>query len=194
MPLIKDKDRYKKLSTINAKQTGQPQQPVNRTINETLRESQESSDQIRSEDNLASLDTQNSSPTLEFIKPEANTVTNIVTLNKEESLVNLVLCSLSGAIIDLHWSFSPPEDLTFTNSSGVITAVTGGETVRIVAYTIATKETFSLSHILSTMVINRTKAVDETEPQNGLFSNVSRPIYFYYVANAAAVDITYAIV
>jgi hypothetical protein len=194
MPLIKDKDRYKKLSRIDAKQTEQPKEPVNRVINKTLRDRQEASDNIKSEAILDSLNLQNSSPELAFSKPAADTVTNIVTLQPGESLVNLVLCSISGAIIDLHWSFDSPEDLTFTNSSGVITAVTGGETVRIVAYTISAKETVSLSHILSTMVVNRRMLVDETEPQNGLFSNISNPIYFYYVANAATVDITYAIV
>ena len=89
MPLIKDKDRYKKLSRIDAKQTGQPKKPVNKVINKTLRDRQEVSDNIKSEAILDSLNLQNSSPELSFSKPAADTVTNIVTLQPEESLVNL---------------------------------------------------------------------------------------------------------
>jgi hypothetical protein len=190
MPLIKDKDRYKKLTRIDAKQTGQPKKPVNRIINKTLRDRKEASDNIKSEAILDSLDSQNSSPTLEFVKPEADTVTNIITLNKGDSLIELFIYNDAAAtlVFNVHWSFSPPEELTFTHSSGKITSVTGGETIGFL------KGSFGTGLSASMLILNNTNANLPffSDPVH-LFSNVPKTVYFYFVADRKDANITYSI-
>ena len=100
-----------------------------------------------------------------------NIVENIFTLDAGSTLKDIIIShydlSASYSIVSLHWSSIPHENLTFTVSSGVITAVEGGNTFRLLTDSFVTQSTLSLA-------------------SNGLFNtfeNVSKPIYFYAVCS-----------
>ena len=108
----------------------------------------------------------------------ANTVENIFTLNTGSTLKDIVINHYHGSgtssVMSLHWSFKPIEDLTFTVSTGVITAVTGGNLFRLFTDTFASPTTLSLG-------------------SNGLFNtfeNVNKPIYFYAVCSVLGLTFT----
>ena len=65
-----------------------------------------------------------------------NEVENIFTLNKGESIMDIIIShyhsSSTTSVFGLYWSSSPENELTFTVSSGVIPAVTGGTIFRLV--------------------------------------------------------------
>jgi len=101
----------------------------------------------------------------------ANIVENIFTLDTGSTLKDIVINHYHGSgtssVMSLHWSFKPIEDLTFTVSTGVITAVTGGNIFRLFTDTFTSPTTLSLA-------------------SNGLFNtfeNVNKPIYFYAVCS-----------
>ena len=101
----------------------------------------------------------------------ANTVENIFTLDTGSTLKDIIINHYHGSgtssVISLHWSFKSIKDLTFTVSTGVITAVTGGNLFRLFTDTFTSPTTLSLA-------------------SNGLFNtfeNVNKPIYFYAVCS-----------
>ena len=100
-----------------------------------------------------------------------NIVENIFTLDVGSTLKDIIIshydASGTASVISLHWSSIPHENLTFTVSSGVITAAEGGNTFRLLTDTFASQSTLSLA-------------------SNGLFNtfeNVNKPIYFYAVCS-----------
>jgi hypothetical protein len=194
MPLIKDKDRYKKLSARNRgrSQITQPLNLPNKQISSPRRKRIESIDTKRSEEIINSVNS--SSPRLNYIKPTVNTVTNIVTLKPGDSLINLLVANAeSTGNCDIHWSFTPSKDLTFTTSSGVITAVSGGQTMRVNKNTLTAYEVFTLGSLLNTVNSGEYNNNRDYEyKQFSLFDNVGKTIYFYFVSNVS-VDITYGI-
>lgn len=107
----------------------------------------------------------------------ANKVENILTLSEGESLKDIIIShySASGAsVISLHWSPYPISDLTFTVSSGIITAVSGGITYRLFS------DTFEIN---STLPLNSSNMFDS-------FNNISKTIYFYAVCSVTGPEIT----
>ena len=107
-----------------------------------------------------------------------NLVENIFTLDTGSTLKDIVINHYHGSgtssVMSLHWSFKPIEDLTFTVSTGVITAVTGGNLFRLFTDTFASPTTLSLG-------------------SNGLFNtfeNVNKPIYFYAVCSVLGPTLT----
>ena len=183
MPLISDKDRYNKLS----KDRGALKHSVDsstKTTNHTLRESEKIVTAERKE-NFAK-EERSSNVELGYHKDgTANEVYLLFTLNKGESLVNVSLSHFNAAgtnIYELHWSFNPPGDLTFTvGSDGKITAVSGGDTIKLLSDALGSGEQHSLLAYLGTMSANLS-----------MFDNVSQPVYFYYVSSRSGTDITYA--
>ena len=108
----------------------------------------------------------------------ANIVENIFTLDTGSTLKDIVINhyheSGTSSVMSLHWSFKSIEDLTFTVSTGVITAVTGGNLFRLFTDTFASPTTLSLG-------------------SNGLFNtfeNVNKPIYFYAVCSVLGPTLT----
>ena len=191
MPLIKDKDRYKKLSRRDRLPSNRTDYP-NKIINKDLREKQQATENRKSEALLSS-----NSPRLNFSKPAAGVVTNILTLSPGESLLNIVLCNLTGGTIcDIHWSYDSPDKLTFTVSAGVITAVSGGTTVKLMSDQLNGGETISIASVLASTLISggHGKALTKSfEPPSSMFANVEKTVYFYMSVNAKEIDVTYAI-
>jgi hypothetical protein len=101
----------------------------------------------------------------------ANTTENIFILDEGSALKDIILNHYHGSgtssVISLHWSFKPIEDLTFTVSSGVITAVSGGVAYRLFTDTFVSQSTLSLA---SSGLFNT-------------FENINRAIYFYAVCS-----------
>jgi hypothetical protein len=101
----------------------------------------------------------------------ADTVENIFTLDTGSTLKDVIIShyhvSGTSSVISLHWSSIPKEDLTFTVSSGVITAITGGNAFRLFTDTFISQSTLSLAN---------------NELFN-TFENVNKPIYFYAVCS-----------
>ena len=178
MPLIKDKDRYKKLSRRENKLVGKPQNPVNKITNKTLRDKEEASDKRKSEAILKSQEQPNVNVTI--TKSVADTGGNVIallTLGRGESLINIVITNTTGGALnyDLHWSFTSRNQLTFTTSAGLITGVTGGETACLSKAALASNTTVSLTESLNI---------------KNMFSNIQVPIYFYIMSRDAGIDIT----
>jgi len=101
----------------------------------------------------------------------ANKVENIFTIDTGSTLKDIVISHYHGSgtssVISLHWSSVPNQELTFTVSTGVITAATGGSVFRLFTDTFTSPTTLSLA-------------------SNGLFNtfeNVRNPIYFYAVCS-----------
>ena len=190
MPLIKDKDRYKKLSRRDRLPSNRTDYP-NKIVNKDLREKQQATENRKSEALLSS-----NSPRLNFSKPAAGVVTNILTLSPGESLLNIVLCNLTGGTVcDIHWSYDSIDKLTFTVTGGMITAVSGGTTIRLMADTMNGGETISLASVLaSTLITGHGKSVVRSsfEPPSSMFANVEKTVYFYMSVSAKEIDVTYA--
>ena len=190
MPLIKDKDRYKKLTRRDSLSTNRQDYP-NKSINKDLRKKQQDVDNKRSDVLLTS-----TLPKLNFAKPKGGEVTHILTLKPGQSLLNLTVCNKeSSPAFDLHWSFDSPDKLTFTVGSGVITDVTGGTTIRLMADTMSALETVSMASVLSSMLTGGgARTVTKSfEPPSSMFANVEKTIYFYMSVSASTIDVTYAI-
>lgn len=105
-----------------------------------------------------------------------NSVDNIFTLNKGQTLKDVIVShynsSSSSSVISIYWSVSPYVDLTFTVSSGVITAVTGGNITRLVTDTFVSKSTLSLNELAYA------------------FESVNKNIYFYAVCSVLGPEFT----
>ena len=193
MPLISDKDRYNKISRKDRGDLKHTIDYSTKTTGHNLREKEEKVSLKRAE-NFKSNDS-NLHPTLGFFKDgEVNQVTHLLTLNPGESLINIHFSHYSTVgtnIYELHWSYSPPEDLTFTTDSGRITAVSGGRTVRIIAGTLSSTETGSLIGILGSVTLEKTD-LGGSNPFMSIFHNVSQSVYFYYVPSRVGTDVTFA--
>jgi len=198
MPLISDKDRYNKLS----KDRGALKHSVNsstKTTNHTLRENEKIVESKRKEnfdkEEQSSTNVSLTNVDLGYHKDgTADEVVYLLTLEKGESLININFShynETSSNNYELHWSHTPPDDLTFTASSGRITAVSGGETIRIIASVLSSQETSSLLGVLGSVAIDKTD-LGGPNPFMSIFHNVERRIYFYYVPSVAGTDITYA--
>ena len=107
-----------------------------------------------------------------------NEVENIFTLKKGESIMDIIIShyhsSSTTSVFGLYWSSSPEKDLTFTISSGVITAVTGGNIFRLVTESLPTGTTLSLA---SSGMFNT-------------FNNMSTDIYFYSLCSVLGPELT----
>ena len=82
--------------------------------------------------------------------------------------------SSTTSVFGLYWSSSPENELTFTVSSGVITAVTGGTIFRLVTESLPTGTTLSLA---SSGMFNT-------------FNNISTDIYFYSLCSVLGPELT----
>lgn len=106
-----------------------------------------------------------------------NTVEQVVALVSGESLDDIIISHYSASgnsTVGIYWSTSPTSGLTFTVSSGVITAVTGGTIYRLITESFASYSTLSLA---SGGMFNT-------------FNNISKNIYLYAVCSALGPEFT----
>ena len=108
----------------------------------------------------------------------ADTVQNIAILSKGEILNDIIIsyynAATSETTVSMYWSTDPANELTFTTSSGIITAVEGGDIYRLFTEIMPSSSTMSLSN-------------------NGLFNsfnNISKNIYFYALSSATGTELT----
>ena len=80
--------------------------------------------------------------------PTINKVTLVATIQSGETLLDIIISHYNASgnsTVSLYWSASPPEDLTFTAASGLITAVTGGTAYRLLSESFPAHSTLSLA-------------------------------------------------
>jgi hypothetical protein len=177
MPLIKDKDRYKKISARDRGRARLGENPnlPNKLTNNTQREKQESIDKSRSED----ISVSNKLRTISFSVPTEDTVENIFTLDKGDTLENLIITQDgTSGYFEVAWSYGEPDEIT--HKAGTIESSAGPTTLRLVRET-SRATSYNFSSIL-----------DRQYEGSGLFNEVSRRIYFYYLSDRPSY-ITYVI-
>ena len=107
-----------------------------------------------------------------------NSVENISTLRKGESIIDIIIShyhvSSTASVVGLYWSTTPSSDLTFTASGGIITATTGGTVYRLLTESLPTGATLSLA---SSGMFNT-------------FNNISVDIYLYALCNVLGPELT----
>ena len=104
-----------------------------------------------------------------------NSAKLISTLVSGEILHDIIISHYSASgtsIVGVYWSVSPPEDLTFTISSGIITAVTGGQAHRLLSESFPSNSSLSLSDSFNS------------------FNNISKDIYIYAVCSVLVPELT----
>jgi len=107
--------------------------------------------------------------------PTVDSAKLISTLVSGEILHDIIISHYSASgnsIVGVYWSVSPPEDLTFTISSGIITAVTGGQAHRLLSESFPSNSSLSLSDSLNS------------------FNNISKNIYIYAVCSVLGPELT----
>ena len=107
-----------------------------------------------------------------------DSVENIFTLNKGESIMDIIIShyhvSSTPSVVGLYWSTTPSTDLTFTVSSGVITATSGGTLYRLLTESLPTGASLSLA---SSGMFNT-------------FNNISVDIYLYALCSVLGPELT----
>jgi|TARA_Y100000361_G_scaffold125372_1_gene118906 hypothetical protein len=123
---------------------------------------------------------ENSSTTTSFVPSAANTVYTLSAIQVDESLNEILISHYSASDteskISIHWSTTPINKLSFTVSSGLITATSGGKSTRLVSTTIPSESSFSLSAFLET--------------NKNLFRNDDKVVYLYVVCSVLGVEFT----
>jgi len=123
---------------------------------------------------------EDSSKTNSFVPSAINTVYELTAIQTEESLNDILIshynASDTESKISIHWSTIPINKLSFTVSSGLITATTGGITTRLLSTTIPSESSFTLSAFLET--------------NKNLFRNDDKVVYLYVVCSVLGVEFT----
>jgi|TARA_R110002020_G_scaffold460247_1_gene678664 hypothetical protein len=185
MPLIKDKDRYKKLSARDrgrGRVTEDSNLP-NKSINTTQRKRQDFAEERK-------LKESKSSGNFNSVKSiqHAASITNVFTLSKGQTLEKFLIVNGTGsATIDLHWSDFQQKDLTFESTETQQIIETNARTTRLFRRSMSAYDSFGGAN--DTNAVYKTSAPFEIKD---LFSNVDRDIYFY-LYTSAAMHVTYII-
>tara|TARA_R100001594_G_C3998954_1_gene254237 strand:+ start:397 stop:1020 length:624 start_codon:yes stop_codon:yes gene_type:complete len=111
---------------------------------------------------------------------ETNTVKSLFTLNEGNTLNNMIIHNYNSggaaSTIGVHWSSGDQTNISFTVSSGVITATTGATSTCLFSGQIPYLASIDLGSILNTV-----------------FKNVNKDIYFYVVSSLVGPSVTYSI-
>lgn len=190
MPLIKDKDRYKKLSARDrgrGRVTEDSNLP-NKSINTTQRKRQDFAE-VRKIKESKSLSNSNS---VKSIHVPENTLTTVITLSPGQTLKKFLIVNNSGTTqyFDLHWSFQQKSDLTLTivgAAAETIISEANNESTRLFKRTLGGYNSFAGANDVSP--VNKQTVSFDIED---LFNNVSKNIYFYFVSTTDT-HITYLI-
>ena len=112
-----------------------------------------------------------SSSTTSFVPSVINTAFTLTAIQTNEQLNDILIshydASGNDSKISIHWSTTPINKLSFTVSSGLITATTGGVTTRLLSTTIPSESSFTLSAFLET--------------NKNLFRSDDKVVYLYVV-------------
>ena len=179
MPLIKDKDRYKKLSSRDRGRAriSESSNLPNKSINISKRNNQELTEKKKTEDILeaSNLDSNLTSVNSTYI--DAGTFRNIFTLSKGQTLKKFLITNAtsSSTVFDLHWSFKQDSDLTFTTSDSGIIIESNNESTRLFRRAVVGYGSFAGANDLDPT--SKTTASFDIQD---LFNNVSTDIYFYF--------------
>ena len=194
MPLIKDKDRYKKLSSRDRGRArlSESSNLPNKSINISKRNNQELTEKRKTEDNLEASVNNSNLTSVQSIHVASTTVTNIFKLSKGQTLKKFLIVNDANATqyFDLHWSFKQKSDLTLTTAgtgSEIIISEANNESTRLFRRALGTYGSFAGVNDLSTS--NKQNQSFDIED---LFNNVSKDIYFYFVSTQDT-HITYLI-
>ena len=111
----------------------------------------------------------------------ANAVKSLFTLSKGDTLNNIAIHNYNGSsaasTIGVYWSSGDQTNISFTVSSGVITATTGAIATCLFSGEIPYLTSIDLGGILNT-----------------IFKNVNKDIYFYVVSSVVGPSVTYSTV
>ena len=122
----------------------------------------------------------NSSSTTSFIPSVVNKVYTLTAVQTDEQLNDILIshynASDTESKISIHWSTTPINNLSFTVSSGLITATSGGSSSRILSTTIPSESSFTLSAFLET--------------NKNLFRSDDKVVYLYVVCSVLGVEFT----
>ena len=123
---------------------------------------------------------ENSSSTTFFVPTVINTVYSLTTIQTDEQLNDILVshynASDTESKVSIHWSTTPINNLSFTVSSGLITATTGGNSTRLLSTTIPSESSCTLSAFLET--------------NKNLFRSGDKVVYLYVVCSVLGVEFT----
>tara|TARA_Y100001938_G_C8086976_1_gene432631 strand:- start:2169 stop:2774 length:606 start_codon:yes stop_codon:yes gene_type:complete len=108
-----------------------------------------------------------------------NTAQNLCFLSQGSTLNNILIQNTSSAssrFVSIHWSSGSQDNISFTVTSGIITATAGGSSTCLFAGNIPPLTGLDLSHIVST-----------------LFNKVNKEITLYIAASGASIHATHSI-
>ena len=190
MPLIKDKDRYKKLSSRDRGRArlSESSNLPNKSINISKRNNQESTEKKKTEDILEASNNDSNLTSIQSVHVDATILTQIFKLSKGQTLKKLLIASGEAAsVFDLHWSFKPQNDLKLTIPSAGRIVETNNESTRLFRRSLEI-----YASIEGTAVSGSHNNAHNNFDIKDLFTNVSTDIYFYFYASRNA-HITYLI-
>ena len=163
MPLIKDKDRYKKLVNVDKTKAYEPRQTGNVVTNVTQRNRQMATDKQKSE--VISVSSHNNIVE-SIITPTTSTVFTLTSINQNQSLIDVIMYNMSSgnAVVEFGWTHTDPESITFSSD----TVVVGSLVAPLFKTTVTSNGTTSLkSHTFRSI---------STEISS--FNNVDKTMYF----------------
>jgi len=177
MPLIKDKDRYKKLVNVDKTKAYEPRQTGNVVTNVTQRNRQMATDKQKSE--VISVSKHNNIVE-SLITPTSSSVFTLTSINENQSLIDVIMYNMhSGNVgVEFGWTHTNPESITFNTGTVVVdTLITP-----LFKATLTSGQTISLKSVVefarSTTEIN-------------IFKNVNKRVYFIvYHENQLAITFT----
>jgi len=184
MPLIKDKDRYKKLSARDrgrGRVTEDSNLP-NKLINTSQRQKQGFTEERK-------LKESKSSGNFNSVKSiqHAASITHVFTLSKGQTLEKFLIANgTAECTIDLHWSDFQQKDLTFESTDTQQIIESNARTTRLFRRSMVAYDSFAGANDTLTAKISQSFEIKD------LFSNVDRDIYFY-LYTSRAVHVTYLI-
>lgn len=181
MPLIKDKDRYKKLSSRDRGRArlSESSNLPNKSINISKRNNQESTEKKKTEDILEASNLDSNLTSVNSIYVDSGTIKKIFTLLKGQTLKKFLISNAtsSNSVLDLHWSFKPENDLILTLQTSGHIVESNNESTRL--FRTNMNGFGSYSGATDLVPSHKTNAEFDIED---LFNNVSKDIYFYFTA------------
>jgi len=182
MPLIKDKygakgaqTRSKYVTRTNNPATTTESIPINAKTTAQKQQEQTKIIQSLTASNIIPDIVQNTQTISGTKLSTINIAEQVVTLMSGESLDDIIISHYSASgnsTVGIYWSTSPISELTFTISSGIITAAEGGTIYRLLSESFPSFATLSLSNNVYT------------------FNNISKDIYFYAVCSVLGAELT----
>lgn len=164
MPLIKDKDRYRKLVNVDKTKAYEPRQTGNVVTNVTQRNRQMATDKQKSE--VISVSNHNNFVE-SIITPTSSTVQTLTSINQNQSLIDVIMYNMSGenAVVEFGWTHTNPESITFASDTVVVDALIAP----LFKATVTSEGTVSLKS-----QIENARSTTEIS----VFNNVNKTVYF----------------